>query len=423
MKKTLSLLITLLLTIATFAYEAEINGIFYDFDHDKQTAIVSHDYFTYIEGDGLGEYSYTQTEIIIPEVVSYNGKEYQVTTIGESAFYYAQALKSVTLPKTINQIDKYAFYGCSSLEQIIIDENNPSFKSIDNILYNKEITTLLVCPATKTEVIIPNSVTKIGEGAFYYCTNLSEITIPNSVTYIEHDAFIGCHSLTSIVIPNSVTRIGGSAFSACISLESIEIPSSVTQIEWGTFFLCKSLKSIKLPNSITEIGMFAFEDCRALSSIVIPESVQKIEARAFALCSALKEITCLNTTPPEAINILADYETCTLVVPNGSLADYQNHEEWGKFKNIQEISNTSYNPIAEDNTQNNICYDAKSHSLSFNIKNQTSISIYDTMGKMLINKSVNPNTTHLYINLNSGIYIVNITTQTGQNNCSKIAVK
>ncbi|MBR5189864.1 MAG: leucine-rich repeat domain-containing protein, partial [Paludibacteraceae bacterium] len=172
MKKTLSLLITLLLTIATFAYEAEINDIFYDFDHDKQTAIVSHDYFTYEEEDGLGEYSYTQTEIIIPEVVSYKGKEYQVTTIGESAFYYAQALKSVTLPKTINQIDKSAFYGCSSLEQIIIDENNPSFKSIDNILYNKEITTLLVCPATKTEVIIPNSVTKIGEGAFYYCTNL-----------------------------------------------------------------------------------------------------------------------------------------------------------------------------------------------------------------------------------------------------------
>ena len=161
MKKTLSLLITLLLTIATFAYEAEINGIFYDFDHDKQTAIVSHDYFAYEEGDGLGVYSYTQTEIIIPEVVSYNGKEYQVTTIGESAFYYAQALKSVTLPKTINQIDKSAFYGCSSLEQIIIDENNPSFKSMDNILYNKEITTLLVCPATKTEVIIPNSVTKI----------------------------------------------------------------------------------------------------------------------------------------------------------------------------------------------------------------------------------------------------------------------
>ena len=54
MKKTLSLLITLLLTIATFAYEAEINDIFYDFDHDKQTAIVSHDYFTYIEGEGLG---------------------------------------------------------------------------------------------------------------------------------------------------------------------------------------------------------------------------------------------------------------------------------------------------------------------------------------------------------------------------------
>ena len=184
MKKSLSLLIILSLTIATFAYEAQINGIYYNFDHDAQTATVSHDVFAYEEGDGLDAYSYTQTEIIIPEVILYKGKEYQVTTIGESAFYYARALKSVTLPKTINKIDKYVFYGCSSLEQIIIDENNSNFKSINNILYDKEITTLLVCPATKTEVIIPNSVTKIAEGAFFYCTNLSEIIIPNSVTYI-----------------------------------------------------------------------------------------------------------------------------------------------------------------------------------------------------------------------------------------------
>lgn len=345
MKKVLFLLIILSLTIATFAYEAEINGIFYDFDYDKQTAIVSHDYFTYTEGDGLGEYSYTQTEIIIPEVVSYNGKEYQVTTIGESAFYYAQALKSVTLPKTINQIDKYAFYGCSSLEQIIIDENNPSFKSMDNILYNKEITTLLVCPATKTEVIIPNSVTKIGEGAFFDCRNLSEIIIPNSVTYIEHDAFSGCHSLTSIIIPNSVTTIGLDAFIACTSLKSIEIPSSLTKIGLGTFYFCKSLKSIKLPNSITEIGSWAFENCQALNSIVIPHSVQKIGARAFAACSALKEITCHSITPPDAINILADYETCSLVVPKGTLNYYKNHEEWGKFRNIQETSKIDYNSI------------------------------------------------------------------------------
>lgn len=422
MKKTLSLLITLLLTTATFAYEAQIDGIYYDFDHDKQTAIVSHDIFAYEEGDSLGSYSYTQTEIIIPEVISYDGKEYQVTTIGEHAFYYAQALKNVSLPKTINKIDKYAFYGCSSLEQIIIDENNPTLKSIDNILYDKEITKLLVCPATKTEVIIPNSVTKIGEGAFYHCTNLSEITIPNSVTYIELDAFTGCHSLTSVVIPNSVTRIGSYAFAGCRSLESVEIPSSITKIEWGTFLLCKSLRSVKLPNSITEIGMSAFEDCHALSSIVIPQSVQKIEARAFAKCTVLKEITCLNTTPPEAINILADYETCTLIVPNGSLNDYKNHEEWGKFSNIQENPETNYKPII-DNTQNNIFYDTKNHLLTFDIENPTSINIYDTTGKMIVNKTITTNTKQLSINLNSGIYIVTITTKTQQLNRNKIIIK
>ena len=73
--------------------------------------------------------------------------------------------------------------------------------------------------------------------------------------------------------------------------------------------------------------------------------MQKIGARAFAACSALKEITCHSITPPDAINILADYETCSLVVPKGTLNYYKNHEEWGKFRNIQETSKIDYNSI------------------------------------------------------------------------------
>ena len=115
--------------------------------------------------------------------------------------------------------------------------------------------------------MIPNSVTSIGENAFYGCSGLTSVVIPNSVTSIWQGAFSGCSSLTSVVIPNSLTYIARHAFSGCSSLTSVVIPNSVTSIRESAFRNCSSLTSVVIPNSVTSIGFYAFLNCYNLKVV------------------------------------------------------------------------------------------------------------------------------------------------------------
>ena len=146
-----------------------------------------------------------------------------------------------------------------------------------------------VCSAL-TSVTIPDSVTSIGRSAFYGCNWLMSVTIPDSVTRIEEFAFSGCTNLTSISIPDSVTRIGKFAFSGCSALTSVTIPDSVTSIKEGVFKGCSSMTSATIPDSVTSIGEFAFF-CSGLTSVTIPASVTRIGEFAFSGCGALTSIT------------------------------------------------------------------------------------------------------------------------------------
>ncbi len=163
------------------------------------------------------------TEVYIPSV--YKGKP--VTSIGKKAFS-ASNLTSIIIPNSVTSIGEYVFYGCSSL----------------------------------TSIIIPNSVTSIGEYAFFRCSSLTSIIIPNSVTSIGEYVFYGCSSLTSVTLSEKLPIIAGSTFWGCVGLTSITLPESLTSIKRFAFYDCSSLMSINIPNGVTRIGEYAINSER-----------------------------------------------------------------------------------------------------------------------------------------------------------------
>jgi hypothetical protein len=160
-----------------------------------------------------------------------------ITSIDEGAFSKCTSLTSISIPDGVTTIGWAAFQGCTNLTGITVAASNPNYSSEGGILYDKTKTTLIQTPPAgiSGNVIVPKTVTSIGDYAFYNCTSLTSITIPAGVTTISSNAFGDCKNLTSITIPSSVTSIGWAAFYGCTGLATITIPASVKSVGQDAF--------------------------------------------------------------------------------------------------------------------------------------------------------------------------------------------
>ena len=340
---TFTLLLTVLLSMVglhAYASDIEVDGIYYNFNANTKTAEVTFkgkEYYYYNN-------EYTGT-VVIPSKVTYGGKKYSVTSIGDYAVLGCSSLTSVTIPNSVTSIGQSAFYDCSGLTSVTIPNG---VTSIGQSAFSG-------CSGLTT-VTIPNSVTSIGGWAFSRCSGLTSITIPNSVTRIYSETFSGCSGLTSITIPNSVTSIGSGAFMGCSGLTSVTIPNGVTSIYSETFSGCSSLTSVTIPNSVTSIGKNAFRNCSGLSSITIPNCVTSIGEYAFWQCSGLSSITI-----PNGVTSIGEYafDGCSgftsVTIPNS----------------VTSIGNQAFSccPGLTSVTLNSNSVVAKAYTFSANIKN------------------------------------------------------
>ena len=267
--------------------------------------------------------------LTVPPTVTDNFIEYRITSIGYEAFASCTELTSVTMPNVtsignyafnscaeltsleldkVTSIGNYAFNSCTKLSSITVDENNSNYSSEDGVLFNKDKTTLIMYPMGKAELsyIVPNSVTSIGNNAFYGCTKLASVTIPLSVESIGDDAFNGCTGLTSIDLSRA-TSIGDDAFYGCTKLAFITVDENNSNYssEDGVLFNKDKTTLVTypvgkagpytVPDSLTSIGNNAFRGCTGLTSVTMP-NVTSIGDLAFAGCAGLTSIEFGNVT-------------------------------------------------------------------------------------------------------------------------------
>lgn len=258
--------------------EFKIDDIYYTLDsYSKKTVLVAAP----MEIEGMALSSYTGN-ISIPASFEYEGVEYTVVGVADDAFNGAQ-IESITLPETAVKIGKRAFMNstCSAI--------NVNF---DNLK-------------------------KLGEYAFYGCSNITTFAIPSTFTSIPAGLYGGT-SVTSVEIPASVTSIGEKAFENCSLLESLTLGAS-----------------------LETIGASAFSGCTKLSELTIPNSVSTIESCAFAGCDGLTKVSTDNISPLAITDDVFSenaYANATLFVMLDFKDVYAAADGWKNFINITEVA-------------------------------------------------------------------------------------
>lgn len=217
-----------------------------------------------------------------------------VTTIENYAFSNCSSLIDITLPKTVTYIGFEVFEECYSMNNIFVDLENPSFTSVDGVLFSKDKSVLVRYPCNKSwrTYTVPDGVKEISGGAFRSAWNLFDVKLPDSITKIGLNAFF------STIPYNDSDNVYDGCFylgNHLIALKNKEMTSCTVRdgtktIADGAFISLNALKQINLPEGLLSIGDSAFSWCTSLKSIYIPKSVTRIDGSAFYDCKAIESV-------------------------------------------------------------------------------------------------------------------------------------
>ena len=388
-----------------------------------------------------------QGALNIPELVSYEGNNYAVTTIGNAAFMYCFYLTGLTIPNSVTTIEEAAFAYCSGFTGDLV---------IPNSVVTIEPSAFHTCYAFDGDLILGNSVSTIGAWAFNSCDGLTGVlNIPSNVASIGEDAFVYCNfsgmvvdpenpnydsrndcnaiiatstnELTTgcknTVIPNTVTAIGNNAFKGIRGMTSIEIPESVVSIGNNAFATCFDLTGdLVIPNSVTYIGESAFFQCEGLNGkLVIGESVAYIGDWAFRKCSHISAAESLATTPATLGNdlggmVFAEFGMPVLTVPCGCIDAYQNSAWYdpigmvGFYEFVEDCSAVSEVESVVTAVYPNPTY-GKVRIEAENIKN---VSIFNVLGEKVFETSADGDVFEYdFSHQSAGLYLIKVETVKG----------
>ena len=238
-----------------------------------------------------------------------------VENLGAFSFSGLKNVSKITVPASVTDIGNGAFAGCDALAVVAVNANNPSYSSVDGVLYNKQGDTLVCCPGgiignvyvikdnvkkvgayafygsgTLESVEIASGVTEVGEGAFGGCLNLRAVTVADTVDVIGKSAFERCVFLSELKMPSTLSTLGDKAFWGCVSLGAVDLPEGLAAIGESVFGRCDALSTVSVPDGVERIGKSAFANCKNLAEVTLPGSVDVIEYNAFMGCAALKKV-------------------------------------------------------------------------------------------------------------------------------------
>ena len=211
----------------------------------------------------------------------------KVTKLNDNTFSNCSSLKNVSIGSGCTSISTTAFDGTSSIDRITVSEDNKNYTVVDGVLYNKDMTTLVLYPKNRSgEFAVPDTVTTIANSAFDSSPNLTKVTIGKNVKTIGASAFGECKSLKTVIFEDSDTvqkTICDYAFYKCPVLTTVDFGNAVKSIGNYAFYSCQSLNKLDFSkNSVKTIGDYAFTVCKSLESIEFPDSLESIGYGAFS---------------------------------------------------------------------------------------------------------------------------------------------